>query len=64
MSQMKTSSEDLRQEIHQIKKRIAALERAFDSIVTKDDFRALEESHEDLKQGTTVQLAQVKKKYA
>jgi cell division septum initiation protein DivIVA len=62
ISKMKAENEDLRQEIHQMKRRITALERAFDSILTKDDLEAVEEAHADLKQGRTIILAQVKKK--
>jgi hypothetical protein len=57
---MKASNEELREEIHQMKRRITALERAFDSVLTKDDLLAIDEAHEDLKQGKTVSLAQVK----
>ena len=44
-----------------MKRRITALERAFDSVLTKNDLLAIDEAHEDLKQGRTVSLAQVKK---
>lgn len=57
---MKASNEELREEKHQMKRRITALERAFDSVLTKDDLLAIDEAHEDLKQGKTVSLAQVK----
>ena len=59
---MKADNEDLKQEIHQMKRRITALEQAFDSILTRDDLEAVEEAHEDLKHGRTVTLAQAKKK--
>ena len=55
---MKADNEDSRLEIHHMKRRITALERAFDSILTKDDLEAREGAHEDLKRGGTVTLAQ------
>ncbi len=59
---MKASSEEeLRQEIHQMKRRIAVLENAFDSILTKDDLQAIDAAHEDLRQRKTVGLAQFRK---
>lgn len=61
---MNASLEELKQEMHQMKRRIAALERAFDSILTKDDIQAIDAAHEDLKQGRTIGLAQAKKKYS
>jgi hypothetical protein len=59
---MKADNEDLKAEIHQMKRRITALERGFDSILTRDDLEAVEEAHDDLKRGRTVTLAQAKKK--
>ncbi len=58
------SYQELRQELSQMKRRIGALERAFDSILTKDDLRAIEEAREDWKQGRTISLAEAKKKYS
>lgn len=46
-----------------MKRRITALERAFDSLLTKDDIRAIEEAQEDLKQNKTISLSEAKKKY-
>ena len=57
-----TSYQELKQEMTQMKKRIAALERAFDSVLTKDDLEAIDEAREDLRQGRTISLAQAKKK--
>jgi len=59
---MATSLEGLKRDMDLMKKRIAALERAVDSIATKDDIEAIEEAHKDLKEGKTVSLAQAKKK--
>ena len=56
------SNTQLKQEITQMKKRISSLERAFDSIMTKDDAQAIEEAHRDLSNGETVALPQTKKK--
>jgi len=62
LGRMKASSnQELRQELTQMKRRIAALERAFDSILTKDDLHAIEEAREDLKKDRTISLAQAKK---
>jgi DUF438 domain-containing protein len=61
---MKAENAELKQEIHQIKRRISSLEKAFDSILTTDDSRAIEEAHGDLAQGRTVDLSQVKKKHS
>ncbi len=60
---MKASNEELMQEINHIKRRVYSLEKAFDSILTKDDAHAIEEAHEDLRQGRLVSLSQVKKKH-
>jgi hypothetical protein len=60
---MATSLEkELRQEIRQMKRRIASLEKAFDSILTSDDSKAIEDAHADLAGGQTVGLSEVKKK--
>jgi cell division septum initiation protein DivIVA len=59
---MGSTNAELKQEISQMKKRIASLEKAFDSILTKDDARAIQEAHRDLAQGEVVPLSQVKKK--
>ena len=56
--------QELKQEISQMKRRITALERAFDSIATKDDLRAIDEARQDLKQGKTTSVSEAKKKYA
>jgi len=45
-----------------MKKRISSLEKAFDSIMTKDDSRAIEDARRDLAEGETVSLSQFKKK--
>ena len=45
-----------------MKRGIAAPERAFDSVLTKDDLQAIDEAHEDLRQGRTISLVQAKKK--
>ncbi|MGA2663639.1 MAG: hypothetical protein ABSF83_01670 [Nitrososphaerales archaeon] len=58
---MKAEDSELRQEIHQMKRRIASLEKAFDSILTKDDAAAIEDAHGDLASGRVVDLSQVKK---
>jgi cell division septum initiation protein DivIVA len=58
------TNQELKQEINQMKRRIAAIEKAFDSIATKDDVRAIEEAHEDLKQNRTTSLSEAKKKYS
>ena len=60
---MNSSLEELKLEMHKMKRQIAALERAFDSILTKDDIQAAEEVREDLRQGRTIALAQIKMKY-
>jgi len=57
---MKASYGELRDEVRQMKKRIAALERAFDALATKDDIQEVEEGREDLKQGSTVPLSEAK----
>jgi hypothetical protein len=57
---MKASYGELKEEIHQMKRRIRALERGFDAIATGDDLHAIEEAHKDLKEGRTVPLARAK----
>lgn len=59
---MTASYQELKQEVVQIKKRIAALERAFDSVLSKDDIEAINDAREDLKRGRTVSLDQIRKK--
>jgi hypothetical protein len=59
---MKANEVELKQEIDQIKKRVSSLEKAFDSVLTKDDFEAIEEARQDLAHGRTVNLSKVKKK--
>ncbi len=58
---MKADYAELKDEIHRIKKRISALERAYDAITTRDDVRAVEDAHENLRTGTAVDLAEAKK---
>lgn len=48
---MKASFGELKEEKHKMKKRISALERAFDAITTRDDLQAIQEAREDLKEG-------------
>jgi cell fate (sporulation/competence/biofilm development) regulator YlbF (YheA/YmcA/DUF963 family) len=57
---MKASYAELKEEIHEMKRRIMALEKAYDEIATKDDLQAIEEAHKDLKEGKTVPLARAK----
>ncbi len=59
---MKAGEAELKQEIDQIKKRVSSLEKAFDSVLTKDDSEAIEEARKDLAHGRTVALSEVKKK--
>jgi len=59
---MKASDTELKQEIDQIKKRVSSLEKAFDSVLTKDDSEAIDEARQDLAHGRTVALSEVKKK--
>jgi len=59
---MKTEDAELKQEIHQMKRRISSLEKALDSMLTNGDSRAIEEAHRDLAQGQAVGLSQIKKK--
>jgi hypothetical protein len=51
---MASSLQGLKHEMDLMKKRITALERTVDSIATKDDVKAIEAAHEDLRQGKTV----------
>lgn len=60
----KTEEARSKQEIHQMKRRISSLEKAFDSILTGDDSRAIEEAHKDLMDGQTIGLSQIKKKHS
>jgi hypothetical protein len=59
---MKANEAELKQEIDQIKKRVSSLEKAFDSVLTKDDSEAIEEARQDLAHGRTVTLSEAKKK--
>lgn len=59
-----SNTQEFKQEISQMKRRISALERAFDSILTNDDIEAIEQAHEDLKQDKTIGLREAKKKYS
>lgn len=47
-----------------MKKRITALERAFDAIATREDVQAIEEGRSDLKEGRTVSLAEAKNSFS
>ena len=57
---MKASYGELKQEIDQMKKRITALEKAYDAISTRDDLEAIEDARNDLKEGKTIPLDRVK----
>lgn len=57
---MKASYGELKQEIDQMKKRISALEKAYDAIATRDDLQAIEDARKDLREGNTVPLDRVK----
>jgi hypothetical protein len=59
---MKARDAELKQEIDQIKRRVSSLEKAFDSVLTKDDSVAIEEARQDLAQGRAVALPEAKKK--
>jgi hypothetical protein len=61
---MKASEAELKQEIDQIKKRVSSLEKAFDSVLTKDDSEATEEARRDLAHGRTVALSETKKEHS
>ena len=60
---MKEDDAELKQEIHQLKRRITLLEKAFDSILTSDDSKAIKDARRDLARGQTVDLSEVKKKH-
>jgi hypothetical protein len=60
---MKADDAELKQEIHQMKRRITLLEKAFDSIVTSDDSKAIKDARRNLARGQTVDLSEVKKKH-
>jgi len=57
---MKASYAELSEEIHEMRRRISALEKGYDAIAARDDLLAIEEAHEDLKEGKTVSLARAK----
>ena len=57
---MKASYGELKQEIDQMKKRISALEKAYDAIATRDDLQAIEDARKDLSEGKTISLDRVK----
>jgi hypothetical protein len=59
-STMKASYGILKEEIHEMKRRISALEKAYDAIATRDDLLAIEEARKDLKEGKTVPLTRAK----
>jgi predicted nucleic acid-binding Zn-ribbon protein len=59
---LKASDTALKQEIDQIKRRMSSLEKAFDSVLTKDDSEAIQEARQDLAHGQTVTLSEVKKR--
>jgi CHAD domain-containing protein len=50
---MKASEAELQQEIDEIKKGVSSLEKAFDSVLAKDDLQAMEEGRQDLAGGRT-----------
>jgi hypothetical protein len=60
---MTADDAELKQEIHQMKRRIAVLEKACDSILTSDDSKAIGDARRDLARGQTVDLSEVKKKH-
>jgi hypothetical protein len=61
---MKASEAKLQQEIDEIKKRVSSLEKAFDSVLTKDDSEAMEEGVRISQEAGPRFLPQVKKKRA
>jgi hypothetical protein len=61
---MKAGEAGLKQEIDQTKKRVSSLEKAFDSVLTKDDSEAIEEARQDLAHGRTMTLSEAKKKHS
>ena len=58
---MNASYAELKDEMNRIKRRVSALERAYDAITTRDDLQAIEEAREDLRSGKTADLAEAKK---
>lgn len=64
MAASSVTNQELKHEITRIKRRISALEKAFDSIATRDDLLAIEEAHADLKSNRTVSLSDAKKKFS
>lgn len=54
LPQMNASYAELKDGMNRIKKRVSALERAYDAITTRDDLQAIEEAREDLRSGKTV----------
>ena len=50
----------MKEEIHEIKKRIVALEKAYDEIATQDDLQAIDEARKDLKEEKTIPLPRAK----
>lgn len=59
----KSEYEELKEEMRLLKERVAALEEAIDAILAPEDLQAIREAHEDLKQGKTISLEDVRKKY-
>lgn len=59
----KSEYEELKEEMRLLKERVAALEEAIDAILAPEDLQAIQEAHQDLKQGKTVSLEDVRKKY-
>ena len=57
---MKANYAELKEEIHEMKKRISDLEKAYDAIATRDDLLAIEQAHKGLKEGRTVSLTRAK----
>jgi len=57
---MKAGYAQLKEEIHEIKKRIVALEKAYDEIATQDDLQAIDEARKDLKEGKTIPTPRAK----
>jgi hypothetical protein len=58
---MDVGYQELEHEMRQRKRRLSALEGAFDSILTKDDLQAIEDGRVDLKKGRTIGLTPAKK---
>ena len=61
LRQMKAGYAELKDEMNRIKRRVSALERAYDAVTTRDDLQAIEEAREDLRPGKTADLAEAKK---